>query len=130
MVTLSSRNRYMSASATQRERRRTPRARGSIPVTVTTMRGPMPANLTDLSLTGCRILCSDLPKFALSVRISVIAYGLELRAEQRWRRGEESGWRFIYNDSEQERLKDVIFNEIEKRQTAEKVEQPHRPAGR
>jgi hypothetical protein len=130
VVTLSSRNRYMSASATQRERRRTPRAQGSIPVMVVTMRGPMPAKLTDLSLTGCRILCSDLPKFALSVRISVTAYGLELRAEQRWRRGEESGWRFIYNDPEQERLKDMIFSEIEKRQTAETIEQPYRPGGR
>ena len=91
------------------------------------MRGPMPAQLTDLSLTGCRIRCSDLPKLALSVRIAVTAYGLELRAEQRWRHSEESGWRFVYNDTEQERLKEMIFSDIETHRTAGTVEQPYRP---
>lgn len=129
MVNLSSRSRYMSAASSQRERRKSPRAQGSISVMVVTMRGPMPGKLTDLSLTGCRILCPDLPKFALSVRISISGHGLELRAEQRWRRGNETGWRFVYNDQEQERLKDLVLSEIEKNHGIETIQQPYRPGG-
>lgn len=114
----------------QKERRRSPRAAGEVPVIVMTMRGPMAASMTDLSLTGCRIRCSDLPPFALSVRISINGHGLELRAEQRWRRDNESGWRFIYSDREQERLKDALYRLGRMGSDAETITQPFHPSRR
>lgn len=130
MGTLSSRNRYMPSTMAQKERRQSPRAEGEIPVVIMTMRGPMAARMTDLSLTGCRIRCTDLPNFALSVRISIAGHGLDLRAEQRWRRGEDSGWRFIYSDREQERLKEALHRIGRMRNTAETIVQPFRSSGR
>lgn len=130
MGALSSRNRYMPSSMVQKERRRSPRAEGEIPVVIMTMRGPMAASMTDLSLTGCRIRCPDLPNFALSVRISINGYGLELRAERRWHRNKESGWRFIYSDREQVRLKDALHRIGRLRNNAETIVQPFRTSGR
>ncbi|WP_029059888.1 PilZ domain-containing protein [Stappia stellulata] len=90
------------------ERRSTPRANGSTQVMVITMRGPIPARMLDVSLTGCRIRCPDLPRFAISARIAILAYGLEILAEQRWRNGTHSGWRFVYSAAEQDRLKALL----------------------
>lgn len=73
-----------------------------------TMRGPIPARMLDVSLTGCRIRCPDLPRFAVSARIAILAYGLELLAEQRWRNDDHSGWRFVYSAAEQDRLKAML----------------------
>ncbi|SDT97814.1 PilZ domain-containing protein [Stappia sp. ES.058] len=94
------------------ERRSTPRAQGSTQVMVITMRGPISARMLDVSLTGCRIRCPDLPKFAISARIAILAYGLELLAEQRWRNGAHSGWRFVYNAAEQDRLKTLLRRDV------------------
>ncbi|MBL6432431.1 MAG: PilZ domain-containing protein [Alphaproteobacteria bacterium] len=90
------------------ERRSSPRAHGSTQVMVITMRGPVPARMLDVSLTGCRIQCPDLPKFAISARIAILSYGLELLAEQRWRNDIHSGWRFVYSAQEQDRLKALL----------------------
>jgi len=114
----------------QKERRQSPRVVGEVRVVIMTMRGPMAASMTDLSLTGCRIRCADLPNFALSVRISICGHGLDLRAEQRWRRGNETGWRFIYSDREQERLKDALHRIESGRKTGQTIVQPFRPSGR
>ena len=91
-------------SPSKGERRRAPRAQGDLDVSVITIRGPLPGHVLDLSLTGCSILAPSLPLLAINARISFPAYGLEIRAERRWMRGDKSGWRFLYSDDEKKRL--------------------------
>ncbi|WP_349360009.1 PilZ domain-containing protein [Stappia sp.] len=108
MANLASRGSNPLSGPVAQERRLTPRARASTQVMVITMRGPIPARMLDVSLTGCRIRCEDLPKFAVSVRLAILSHGLELQAEQRWRQGDHSGWRFIYTAEEQQRLQAIL----------------------
>lgn len=95
-----------------RERRRAPRAEGELDVSVITIRGPLPGQLLDLSLTGCSMLTPGLPQFAINARIAFPAYGLEIRAERRWLRGDKSGWRFLYSDDEKKRLADALTDAV------------------
>jgi hypothetical protein len=93
---------------------------------VITMRGPIPARMLDVSLTGCRIRCPDLPKFAVSARIAILSYGLELLAEQRWRNDAHSGWRFVYSAAEQDRLKALLHRDASGVMLNDRLGQPLR----
>lgn len=90
------------------ERRQAPRARAACQVMVITMKGPVPARMLDISVTGCCISSHLLPDVAVSARIAIITHGLELQAEQRWKDGILSGWRFVYSDAEQKRLRRLL----------------------
>lgn len=90
------------------ERRQAPRARAACQVMVITMKGPVPARMLDISVTGCCISSHLLPDVAVSARIAIVSHGMELQAEQRWKDGILSGWRFVYSDAEQERLRRLL----------------------
>ena len=109
------------------ERRNTPRASASTQVMVITIRGPFPARMLDISLTGCRVRCADMPKFAATVRIAILAHGLELQAEQRWREGDISGWRFVYNAEEQDRLQAILREQRQTHHSDQRLGNSFRP---
>lgn len=88
------------AAIKTREKRRTPRVHANAPLKILTMRGPMDATLIDISLTGCRIHSQYSAMLLQRSRIQFVTSHFDVGAEMVWRRGQTSGWRFIYSPSQ------------------------------
>lgn len=80
-------------------------------VSILTMRGPVEGRMINISVSGCCIRCEDLPAISLSVKLNIVDYGLELRAERRWLNGKLSGWRFVYSPQEMAKARRILEEE-------------------
>lgn len=67
--------------------------------------------MVNISVSGCCIHCEDLPAISLSVKLNIVDYGLDLRAERRWIKDKLSGWRFVYSPQEMAKVKRILEEE-------------------
>ncbi|SON55741.1 hypothetical protein HDIA_2200 [Hartmannibacter diazotrophicus] len=89
-------------------RRRATRIGGRMKVMVLTMKGPIPGNIVDLSLTGCCIECAVLPPMCLMANLLIGEDGLQIKAQRRWVSQKLSGWKFVFAPQEIVRLHEII----------------------
>ena len=79
------------------DRRGAPRHAGVIRVMISGFREPVPADMVDVSLTGCRLRCRTVAGLPAASLIWIPTLAFAVQAERVWARGTVSGWRFVYN---------------------------------
>lgn len=90
------------------ERRRARRAEGCAPAVFQTLRGPVPVEIIDASLTGVRLACQETMLLPGHGRLVMPGRGIDILVQRRWMRGAVSGWAFLFDAVKSKRLVDIL----------------------
>lgn len=93
------------------DRRRALRVKGHARVMVNTLRGPLPGEVLDASLTGLRLRCRSNGMIPNVARFRFVDFDFEVQARKVWGRANISGWKIIYDAGQTGRLLAAIADQ-------------------
>lgn len=81
---------------------------GEQPALLTVLGGPVPVTLVDVSLTGCRVRHTIRGVLPADSKLQIPSLKFSARVHRVWQRGDQCGWRFVFTEAEERRIRMLL----------------------